>query len=138
MKQRVQKIRRRAGFVLLEAMIATTMFGLAVLGIARCVEAGLLAGQLQREDARARRALVNWMLELEAGSQAYSNLPTGLELKGEFTGMKLYQTVLPQELVDQNKQVVDGILEVNVEVVWSSGGERCSKRLKFYANPSAL
>lgn len=130
--------RRRGGFVLLEAMIATTMFGLAILGIARCVEAGLLAGQIQRDDARARRALVNWMLELEAGAQAYSNLPTGLELKGEFYGMKLYQTVVPLELMDQNMQVVEGILEVNVEVVWNAAGERCSKQMKFYANPSAL
>ncbi len=131
-------LRGKGGFVLLEAMIATTMFGLAILGIAQCIEAGLLAGQIQRDDARARRALVNWMLELEAGSQAYSNLPTGLELKGEFYGMKLYQTVLPLELVDQNKQVVEGILELNIEVAWLAGGERCSKKMKFYANPSAL
>jgi rhamnogalacturonyl hydrolase YesR len=130
--------RREAGYLLLEAMLATAMFALAVLGIARSIEAGLLAGQIQKEDVRARRALVNWMRELEAGAQAYANLPSGLELKGEFYGMKLYQTVVPLELVDQNQQVVEGILEVSLEVVWTAAGERCTKRMKFYANPTAL
>jgi hypothetical protein len=138
MRDRLFPKRYKAGYMLLEAMLATAMFALAVLGIARSIEAGLLAGQIQKDDARARRALVNWMRELEAGAQAYSNLPTGLELKGEFYGMKLFQTVVPLELVDQNKQVVEGILEVSLEVVWNAAGERCTKQIKFYANPSAL
>jgi type II secretory pathway pseudopilin PulG len=125
------------GFILLEAMIAVTMFGLAVLALGRCIEAGIQAGVVQREDARAQRALVNWMRELEAGSQPYSD-GLNVELKREFTGMRLRQAVTPLELTDQNKRVVDGILEVNLEVSWMNpGGVRAVKQLKFYAYPAA-
>lgn len=129
---------QRGGFVLFEAMIATAIFAISVIGLARCVEAGLTAGMVQREDSRARRALINWMREVQAGAQAYANIPLGFELKGEFAGMRLHQSVVALELEDQNKQKVEGILEVNLEVTWGAGGERGSKRLKFYACPSAL
>ena len=78
------------------------------------------------------------MREVQAGAQAYANIPLGFELKGEFAGMRLHQSVVALELEDQNKQKVEGILEVNLEVTWGAGGGRGSKRLKFYACPSAL
>ena len=129
---------RFGGFILLEAMVATAIFAMAVLALARCIEAGLQAGIAQREDARARRALANRMRELEAGAQPYADIPNGVELKGEFTGMVLRQSVLPLELLDQNKAIVDGMLGVTLEVSWpGSGGTRAVKQLKFYANPAA-
>ena len=123
------------GFVLFEAMVATAIFAIAVIGLARCVEAGLTAGLAQREDSRARRALLNCMRELQYLSRNYDNYPLGQELRGEFTGFRLYQSVITLELEDQNKQKVDGILEVNLELVWNAGGGRGSKRMKFYASP---
>lgn len=130
--------RGRGGFLLLEAMLATAIFAMAVLALARCIESGLLAGVVQREDAKARRALLNRMRELEFGAQPYADITSGLELKGEFTGMRLKQFVLPLELTDQNKKIVDGLLEVTLEVSWQGGGgSRASKQLKFYAYPSA-
>ena len=124
--------------MLFEAMVATAIFAIAVIGLARCVEAGLTAGLAQREDSRARRALLNRMRELQGYSTGYDNYPLGQELRGEFTGFRLYQSVITLELEDQNKQKVDGILEVNLELVWNAGGGRGSKRMKFYACPSAL
>ncbi len=130
--------RTSRGFILLEAMVATAIFAMAVLALARCIESGLQVGVLQREDARARRALSNRMRELESGAQAYADIPAGVELKGEFTGMLLKQSVLPLELTDQNKKVVDGLLDVTIEVSWPGpGGTRSSKQLKFYAYPPA-
>jgi hypothetical protein len=125
----------RGGFVLFEAMIATAIFAISVIGLARCIEAGLTAGMVQRDDARARRALINWMREVQEGAQALRNIPLGFELKGEFTGMRLYQSVVDLEFEDLNKQKVDGIFEVNLEVTWGAGGGRGSKRMKFYALP---
>ena len=128
----------RGGFLLLEAMLATAIFAMAVLALARCIESGLLAGVVQREDSKARRALLNRMRELEFGAQPYADITSGLELKGEFTGMRLKQIVVPLELTDQNKKIVDGLLEVTLEVSWlGGGGARSSKQLKFYAYPSA-
>ena len=129
---------RSGGFILLEAMLATAIFVMAVLSLSRCVEAGLQAGVLQKEDSRARRALVNWMRELEAGSQPYADNPSGTELKGEFTGMRLRQRVVPMELVDQNKQKVDGMLDVTIEVSWKTGSNQATKALRFYAYPMGL
>ena len=57
------------GFILLEAMMATAIFAIAVLALARCIEAGIQSGVILKEDARAQRALVNWMRELESGAQ---------------------------------------------------------------------
>ena len=129
--------RNLGGFILLEAMIATAIFGMAVLALARSIEAGLQAGVLQREDGRARRALLNRMRELEAGAQPYADSTT-VELKGEFTGMRLRQGVVPLELVDQNKKIVDGLYEVTLEVSWpGAGNTRATKELKFYAYPAA-
>jgi hypothetical protein len=74
------------------------------------------------------------MREVQAGAQSHSNIPLGCELKGEFTGMRLYQSVVALELEDLNKQKVDGIVEVNLEVTWGAGGGRASKRMKFYSS----
>ena len=133
-----RRVRKTGGFLLLEAMLATAIFAMAVLALARCIESGLLAGVVQREDSRARRALLNRMRELEFGAQPYADITSGVELKGEFTGMQLKQFVVPLELTDQNKKIVDGLLEVTLEVSWpGGGGSRASKQLKFYAYPSA-
>jgi type II secretory pathway pseudopilin PulG len=128
--------RRAPGFILLEAMMATAIFAIAVLALARCIESGIQSGVILKEDARAQRALVNWMRELEAGAQPYSD-GLSVELKREFTGMRMRQSVTPLELVDQNKNVVDGILEVNLELSWlNGGGMKAVKQLKFYAYPT--
>ena len=52
--------RNAAGFILLEAMMATAVFAIAVLALARCIESGIQSGVILKEDARAQRALVNW------------------------------------------------------------------------------
>jgi hypothetical protein len=125
----------RGGFVLLEAMLALGVFVFAVLSIARSVEAGLQAGVAQRADVRASRALLNWMRELQAGSVPYNSTPGGVELKGEFAGMRLVQQVEPLQLVDQNNLEVGGMLDVTLTVSWSQGGSWARKQLRFYAYP---
>jgi Tfp pilus assembly protein PilV len=125
-------------FVLLEAMLATAVFVLAVLSLARCVEAGLQAGVAQRDDARANRALMNCMRELQAGSLPYADNAQGTDLKGEFQGMRMKQSVLPLELVDQNNLKVEGMLSVVLTVTWMNGSVGASKELKFYAYPIGL
>jgi hypothetical protein len=50
--------------------------------------------------------------------------------------MRMRQSVTPLELVDQNKNIVDGILEVNLELSWvNGGGTKAVKQLRFYAYP---
>jgi type II secretory pathway component PulJ len=126
------------GFILLEAMMATAIFAIAVLALARCIESGIQSGVILKEDARAQRALVNWFWALDAGAiqGGYSD-GLSMDLTGEFTGMRIRQSVTPLELVDQNKNVVEGILEVNLELSWlNGGGVKAVKQLKFYAYPT--
>jgi hypothetical protein len=111
---------RSAGFILLEAMMATAIFAIAVLALAHCIEAGIQSGVILKE---------------ESGAQPYSD-GLSVELKREFTGMRMRQSVTPLELVDQNKNIVDGILEVNLELSWvNGGGTKAVKQLRFYAYP---
>ena len=129
---------RQRGFILLEAMVATAIFAMAVLALAQCIESGLQAGVAQREDVRARRALSNRMRELEGGAQPYTDISNGVELKGEFAGIVLRQTIVPLELIDQNKAIVDELFGVTLEVSWqASPRSRAVKQLKFYAYPKA-
>ena len=132
------RVPRKGGFILIEAMMATAIFVLAVLSLARCVEAGIQAGNAIRDDARARRALVNWMRELQAGAQPYADNPSGIELKGEFEGMKIRQKVVPLELTDTDDLIVDGLLDVMLDITWERAGRVSEKSLRFYAYPMSL
>ena len=125
--------RHAPGFILLEAMMATAIFAIAVLALARCIESGIQSGVILKEDARAQRALVNYKLELEAGLWGPPSDGQSVELQREFAGMRIRQSVTPLELVDQNKNVVGGISEVNLELSWlNGGGIKAVKQLKFY------
>jgi hypothetical protein len=126
------------GFILMEVMVATAIFALAILALAHSVEVGLQAGIFQKQDSRARRALLNTMRELEAMAQPYADNPGGVEMKGEFEGMRMVQRVVPLKLVDQRKQSVEGMLEVTLEVSWMAGSRPASRELKFYAYPTGL
>jgi Tfp pilus assembly protein PilV len=128
--------RRRFGFILLEAMIATTIFAMAVLALGQTVEAGMMAAISQKEDARAQRALSNRLMELEAGAVAYANSSaSGDKLEGEFEGMRVRQTVLPLKLTDAKGQLIEGLISVNVEVLWENRGQERVKAVTFYAYP---
>lgn len=127
--------RDRSGFVLLEAMLALAIFVFAVLSLARSVEAGLQAGVIQRSDARASRALLNWMRELQAGSIPYNDNSSGTELRGEFGGMRVRQKVVPLDLKDQDGLEINGMLDVTLTVSWPMGTMLATKELRFYAYP---
>ena len=101
--------RRRFGFILLEAMIATTIFAMAVLALGQTVEAGAVA---------------------YANSSA-----SGDKLEGEFEGMRVRQTVLPLKLTDAKGQLIEGLISVNVEVLWENRGQERVKSVTFYAYP---
>jgi hypothetical protein len=119
----------------MEAMLALAIFVFAVLSLARAVEGGVQAGVMQRSDARASRALLNWMRELEAGSIPYKDNPSATELRGEFLGMSMRQRVVPLELKDQDGLEVAGMLDVTLTVSWPVGQTMATKELRFYAYP---
>lgn len=124
----------RRGFVLLEAMIAVAIFAIGVLALGKCVSNCLVAERFKEEDGRARRALENRMLEIEAGSVPLSDSITE-ELKEPFDGMTIKQTRVPLKKKNEKDEDIVGLESVTLELTWKSDGEEHAKELTFYVYP---
>lgn len=122
------------GFMLLEALLAVTIFALGVLTLGRCVSNCLSAERLKEEDALARRALENRWAEIESGAVQLTNESTE-ELKPPFEGMTLKTTRVEVEKVNEKEEKITGIFAVTLGVMWKSDGEEQTKELMFYVYP---
>jgi type II secretory pathway component PulJ len=127
-------MKRRAGFVLLEAMIAVAIFAIGVITLGRCVSNCVAAERFKVEDARARRVLENRMAEIEAESVSVGN-PSEEKLKAPFEGMTLKQRRVELKKKNEKKADMTGLYAVTLEVTWLSDREPQSKQLTFYVHP---
>lgn len=126
--------KRAGGFMLLEALLAVTIFAIGVLTLGRCVSGCLSAVRLKEQDALARRALENRWAEIESGAVQLSN-ESAEELKPPFDGMTLKTTRVDVEKVNEKEERITGISAVTLSVAWTSDGEEQSKQLMFYFYP---
>jgi Tfp pilus assembly protein PilV len=128
--------RRQRGFMLLEAMLAVTIFALGVITLGRCVNQCVSAERLKQEDELARRLLENRWAEIESGVGA---LPTDaveeFDETSPFHLLKIHVVSTPLELTNENDEIVDGIYNVTLTVTWMSDGDEQSKELSFYYYP---
>lgn len=123
--------RSRAGFMLLEAILAVAVFALGVLALGRSVTNCLKAERLQAEDALARRALENRLALIE--SNAIQLQPQSTEkLSAPFNGMTLTEKSTPLDFKNENDATLAGLLSVDLQVSWQSGGETQSRQLTVY------
>ena len=132
-RQRARRGKAR-GFMLLEALLAVTIFALGVLTLGRCVSACLSAERLKEEDALARRALENRWAEIESGAVQMTNESTE-ELKPPFEGMKLKTTRVAVVKTNEKDEKIEGIFAVTLGVTWESDREEQTKELMFYVYP---
>ena len=123
--------RRAAGFLLLETMIGVLVFAVGVLALARCVEQCMNAESAKVWDERARVALENRMAEIEAGAVFFETAKEE-KLKGMFEGITLGQTRTPLKFMDENKQELVGLFQIQLEALWEEPGGKQSKALTFY------
>ncbi len=126
--------RRECGFWLLEAVLAVTIFAFGVLALGQAVNNCLVAMRLQQDDTRARLALNNYFVEIEAGSVQLADSKVE-DLKGTFEGMKLKQTRVPLKRKNEKEQDITGIYAVKLEVAWTSDGQDLTRELEFYVYP---
>lgn len=126
--------KKAGGFMLLEALLAVTIFALGVLALGRCVSGCLSAVRLKEEDALARRALENRWAEIESGAVQMTNESTE-ELKPPFEGMTLKTVRVPVEKKNEKDEKVEGIFAVTLSLTWPSDGEPQTKELVFYLYP---
>ena len=122
------------GFMLLEALLAVTIFALGVLTLGRCVSGCVSAERLKEEDALARRALENRWAEIESGAVQLTNESTE-DLKAPFEGMKLKTTRVAVVKTNEKDEKIEGIFAVTLGVTWESDSEEQTKELIFYVYP---
>lgn len=125
-----------AGFWLLEALLAVTIFSIGIISLAGAVQNCMVAQHIKQDDLRARLALSNRMVEIEAGSVQLADSKTE-ELKGAFEGMKMKQTRVAVKRKNEKDQDITGIMSVTLVVTWKSDGQEQSRELNFYVNTLA-
>jgi hypothetical protein len=128
------RLRSRA-FILFEAMLAVTIFSLAVLGLGKCVQNCLRAELLKEEDIRARRCLANRMAEVEAQAVNLNKGETTEDLKDAFAGMTLKQKRVEVKRKNEKGQNIAGLFLVTLDLSWKSRGETQTRTLQFYVYP---
>jgi Tfp pilus assembly protein PilV len=126
--------RLRRAFLLVEVMLAVAIFAVAVLALAKSVEAMLNAQILKDEDEKVRRFLESKMVEIEAGAVPLSD-STSEEVKGWLPEMRLKTTRTP--LKKKNEKGVDltGLYMVTLDLTWLSNNEKMERSLSFYIYP---
>ena len=127
---------RHRGFMLLEAMLAVTIFALGVITLGRCVNQCAAAERLRQEDGLARRLLENRWAEIESN---VGTLPTDtieeFDKTSPFYLMKLHVVSAPIEKTTEKDEKVEGLFAVTLTAMWDSDGEPQTKELVFYLYP---
>jgi Tfp pilus assembly protein PilV len=125
---------KERGVMLLEALLAVTIFAIGVITLGRCVSNCIAAERLKEEDALARRALENRWAEIESGAVPLTDSSTE-DLKAPFAGMKMKMTSVPVKKRNEKDEKIEGISAVTLEVTWESDQEEQTKELIFYVYP---
>jgi hypothetical protein len=135
--KRAAHLRRGArderGIWLLESMIAVAIFALGMIALGQCLNNCLVAQHIKQDDQRARLALQNRMVEIEAGVEP--KFPDVVELKGAYEGMKIKQTRVPLKRKNEKNQDIVGLYAVTLELMWEADGKELSRELTFYVYP---
>lgn len=133
MKRPILQQLRRA-FLLVEVMLAVAIFAVAVLALAKSVEAMLNAQIIKDEDEKVRRFMESKMMEIEAGAVPLQDSTTE-EIKGWMPDMKLKTTRTPLKRKNEKGVELTGLYMVTLDLVWLSGNEKMERSLSFYIYP---
>lgn len=133
MKRRISQRLRRA-FLLVEVMLAVAIFAVAVLALAKSVEAMLNAQILKDEDEKVRRFLDSKVAEIEAGAVPLSD-STSEEIKGWLPDMRLKTTRTPLKRKNEKGVDLTGLYMVTLDLSWTSNNEKMERSLSFYIYP---
>ncbi|MEI9895079.1 MAG: hypothetical protein WDN28_14620 [Chthoniobacter sp.] len=117
---RLPRARDRRAFMLLEAMIAVMIFGMAALGLARCVQNCLRAEKYRREEALAQRALANYFTQIELGAFPLSTDAVTEEMQGAWLGMTMVVTREALPLMNEKDQEIFGVYQIGLRLSWGS------------------
>lgn len=125
------RIGNARAFVLFEVVLAVAIFALGILAIAKsangCFDAQIAVAQTQR----ARLALENRMAQVLAGEAKVGD-EREEGLKGIFEGIRMRQKREPANLVNEDREKLDGLSEITLTASWGEGASAQSYRIVFY------
>ena len=125
---------KSAAFMLLEVMLAVTIFGLAMIALSRCVQNCLSAERIRRQEGLAQRVLANYLVQIETEALPLSDQMSE-KLKGAWEGMAMNITREQMKLQNEKEQELFGLYKVTLEVNWKSGAETIRRDLSFILYP---
>lgn len=108
----------RQGMVLLEVVIALTVFTLVAFSLVRTLDAAFDASKTRTEIDTAIRGLQNQMALLHSGPVVLMNR----DLPDDNSGLTYHVTIEPAQFMDQKKQALGGIYRATITVKWKSSG----------------
>jgi Tfp pilus assembly protein PilV len=118
-------------FALYEVLLGLTIFVIGVLSLGRAVQNCLNASALSEEENRVRQLLANRMAEVQA-SPVHPDPKKETKIDAGYGVVRLIQKTVPEELLDSDNTIINGIERVTLTAEWSRAGVRQSKQLVFY------
>lgn len=132
LRHRAHSRARRGGFLLLEIMVAVGIFSLGVLALGKAMMDCVSAQKLRADSERARLALENRMLEIQA-NPAMPDDYKKRKLTGAFEGLSIIERRTALQLKNEDGAVLGGLNQIDLTVEWSDGGDRLLTRtISFY------
>jgi type II secretory pathway pseudopilin PulG len=132
--KRSRRGRLRRAFLLVEVMLAVAIFAIAVLALAKSVEAMINVQIMKDEDEKVRRFLEGKMMEIEAGAIPMSDSTTE-EIKGWLPDMRLKTTRTPLKRKNEKGVDLTGLYTITLDLSWTSNNEKLERSLSFYIYP---
>ena len=122
---------RQRGFLLLEIILAVAIFTLGVLALGRCLNNCLVAQQVRGQEERARAALENQMLEI----QARPSLPDEFhrtQLVGMYKGVTMIERRKALSVKNESDAILTDLHEITLTAEWTSpDGRLLSRTIAF-------
>ncbi|TLD70292.1 hypothetical protein FEM03_13995 [Phragmitibacter flavus] len=120
--------RRTHGYLLLELILALTLFSLAVLGLARSLQMSIQTGAIINRDHDVRLALRGFLEEIRRkplSEMTQSYLDPRLNLT-------LQSSIEPLELRDRNGTVLNNLYTLRVATTYEAGAEQREEFLEVF------
>ena len=123
--------RARGGFLLLEVVLAVAIFTIGVLALGRCMSNCLDTQSVIAQEERARLALENTMVEVQA-SPGLPDAQSSKTLDGMFAGITMLESRRTLDLKNEKNIGMPNLHEITLTARWKSrlGGEQ-SRSISF-------
>lgn len=113
-----RRLRGAGGFMLIEILLAVAIFVVGVIALGRCVGNCMTVQEVRNQEERARLALQNAMLEVQA-SPVLPDEKHQEKLQGMFAGMILIERRRSLTVENEDKVLMPDLHEVTLSVEWT-------------------